>query len=89
MCAAPIAMLITFPMPFFISIKSLIRSGSTIAGWSGLYDIGKAKHLIVTDGDLFPKGCVKISRTRVFAGMEPERIISFAGSITKAAALPR
>ena len=83
-CAAPIAMLITFPLPFFISIKSLIRSGSTIAGWSGLYDIGKAKHLIVTDGDLFPKGCVKISRTRVFAGMEPERIISFAGSIISA-----
>lgn len=83
-CAAPIAMLITFPMPFFISIKSLIRSGSTIAGWSGLYDIGKAKHLIVTDGDLFPKGCVKISHTRVFAGMEPERIISFAGSIISA-----
>lgn len=83
-CAAPIAMLITFPMPFFISIKGLIRSGSTIAGWSGLYDIGKAKHLIVTDGDLFPKGCVKISRTRVFAGMEPERIISFAGSIISA-----
>lgn len=83
-CAAPIAMLITFPMLFFISIKSLIRSGSTIAGWSGLYDIGKAKHLIVTDGDLFPKGCVKISRTRVFAGMEPERIISFAGSIISA-----
>lgn len=83
-CAAPIAMLITFSMPFFISIKSLIRSGSTIAGWSGLYDIGKAKHLIVTDGDLFPKGCVKISRTRVFAGMEPERIISFAGSIISA-----
>lgn len=83
-CAAPIAMLITFPMPFFISIKSLIRSGSTIAGWSGLYDIGKAKHLIVTESDLFPKGCVKISRTRVFAGMEPERIISFAGSIISA-----
>lgn len=83
-CAAPIAMLLTFPLPFFISIKSLIRSGSTIAGWSGLYDIGKAKHLIVTDSDLFPKGCVKISRTRVFAGMEPERIISFAGSIISA-----
>ena len=83
-CAAPIAMLLTFPLPFLLSIKSLIRSGSTIAGWSGLYDIGKAKHLIVTDGDLFPKGCVKISRTRVFAGMEPERIISFAGSIISA-----
>ena len=77
-------MLITFPLPFFISIKSLIRRGSTIAGWSGLYDIGKAKHLIITDSDLFPKGCVKISRTRVFAGMQPERIISFAGSIISA-----
>lgn len=83
-CAAPIAMLITFPLPFFISIKSLIRRGSTIAGWSGLYDIGKAKHLIITDSDLFPKGCVKISRTRVFAGMQPERIISLAGSIISA-----
>lgn len=83
-CAAPMAMLITFPLPFFISIKSLIRRGSTIAGWSGLYDIGKARHLIITDSDLFPKGCVKISRTRVFAGMQPERIISFAGSIISA-----
>ena len=83
-CAAPIAMLISFPLPFFISIKSLIRSGSTIAGWSGLYDIGKAKHIIIRDTDLFPKGCVRISRTRVFAGMKPERIISFAGSIISA-----
>ncbi len=83
-CAAPIAMLISFPLPFFISTKSLIRSGSTIAGWSGLYDIGKAKHIIISDTDLFPKGCVRISRTRVFAGMEPERIISFAGSIISA-----
>lgn len=83
-CAAPIAMLIGFPLPFFISIKSLIRSGSTIAGWSGLYDIGKAKHIIISDTDLFPKGCVRISRTRVFAGMKPERIISFAGSIISA-----
>lgn len=83
-CAAPIAMLISFPMPFFVSIKSLIKSSSTIAGWSGLYDIGKAKHIVVTDTDLFPKGCVKISRTRVFAGMPPEKIISFAGSIVSA-----
>ncbi len=83
-CAAPIAMLLSFPLPFFISIKSLIRGGSTIAGWSGLYDIGKAKHIIISDNDLFPKGCVRISRTRVFAGMPPERIISFAGSIISA-----
>lgn len=83
-CAAPIAMLITFPLPFFISIKALIKKGSTVAGWSGLYDIGKSKHLIITDADLFPKDCVKISKTRILSGMEPEKVISFAASIISA-----
>lgn len=83
-CAAPIAMLITFPLPFFVSIKSLIKKGSAIAGWSGLYDIGKAKHLIITDADLFPRECVKISKTRILSGMKPEKVISFAASIISA-----
>ena len=83
-CAAPIAMLITFPLPFFVSVKSLIKNGSAIAGWSGLYDIGKAKHLIITDADLFPNGCVKIGRTRILSGMKPDKVISFAASIISA-----
>ncbi|MGM9592347.1 MAG: hypothetical protein ACI3VK_06510 [Oscillospiraceae bacterium] len=83
-CAAPAAMLITFPLPFFVSVKSLIKNGSAIAGWSGLYDIGKAKHLIITDADLFPNGCVKIGRTRILSGMKPEKVISFAASIISA-----
>lgn len=83
-CAAPIAMLLTFPMPFFVSIKSLIKKGSTIAGWSGLYDIGIAKHLIITDSDIFPKGCVKIKKTRILSGEKPSKVISFAASIVSA-----
>ena len=83
-CAAPIAMLITFPLPFFVSIKALIKKGSAIAGWSGLYDIGKAKHLIITDVDLFPSGCVKIVKTRILSGMKADKVISFAASIISA-----
>ena len=83
-CAAPIAMLMTFPLPFFVSIKALIKKGSAIAGWSGLYDIGKAKHLIITDVDLFPSGCVKIIKTRILSGMKAEKVISFAASIISA-----
>lgn len=83
-CAAPIAMLITFPLPFFVSVKSLIKNGSAIAGWSGLYDIGKARHLIITDADLFPRGCVKVVKTRILSGMKPEKVISFAASIISA-----
>lgn len=80
-CAAPIAMLISFPLPFFVSVKTLIRSGCTIAGWSGLYDIGRSKHLIITDADLFPRGCVKIGKVHILSGMKSEKVVSFAGSI--------
>ena len=83
-CAAPISMLLTFPLTNFISAKSLIRSGSAIAGWSGVYDIGKCRHMIITDFDLFPKGSVRIAQTRIFAGMKPEKVISLAGSIIAA-----
>lgn len=83
-CSAPAAMLLTFPLPFFVSTKGLIRTGSAIAGWSGLYDIGKSKHIIITDADLFPKGCVKIGKVHILSGMKPEKVISFAGSIISA-----
>lgn len=83
-CASPVAMLITFPLPFFVSAKGLIRTGSAIAGWSGLYDIGKSRHLIITDSDLFPQGCVKIGKIHILSGMKPERVVSFAASIISA-----
>lgn len=83
-CAAPMAMLLTFPMPFYVSVKGLIKSGLTIAGWSGLYDIGKAKHLIVTDADLFPKGSIKIGKVCILSHMDASEVISYASSIISA-----
>lgn len=83
-CAAPVAMLLTFPLPNFVSAKSLIRRGSAIAGWSGLYDLGKCRHMIITDSDLFPKENIKISRVRIFSGLKPEKVVSLAGSIIAA-----
>lgn len=82
--AAPLTILFSFPLPFFISAKSLIRSGSAIAGWSGLYDIGKSRHVIITDRDLFPKTEVTVEKVRILSGVEPDKVISFAGSIISA-----
>lgn len=82
--AAPLTILLTYPLANFVSAKSLIRSGSAIAGWSGIYDIGKCRHMIITDFDLFPRGSVTISQTRIFAGMKPEKVVSLAGSIIAA-----
>ena len=83
-CAAPLAILLTYPLANFVSAKTLIKSGSAIAGWSGIYDIGKCRHMIITDFDLFPKGSVTISQTRIFAGMKPEKVVSLAGSMIAA-----
>ena len=81
-CAAvPVSILFVYPLPFFVSSKIMIHSGSSIAGWSGLYDIGKSKHMIITDRDLFPKNDVKIDAIRFVDGTDPEKAISYAGSM--------
>lgn len=79
--AVPVSILLTFPLPFFVSSKIMIHSGSSIAGWSGLYDIGKSKHIIITDSDLFPKSNVTIEKVRILSGKNPEEVISYAGSM--------
>ena len=83
-CAAPVSMLLAFPLPFFVSIKGLIKTRSTVVGWSGLDDIGKGKHVIITDNDLFPKGTVNIGKIRYMTGFDPEYVVSLAGSIITA-----
>lgn len=82
--AVPLTILISFSLPFFVSAKSLIRSGSAISGWSGLYDIGRSRHVIVTDRDLFPSTEVTVEKVRILAGVQPDKVISFAGSIIAA-----
>lgn len=82
--AVPLTILISFSLPYFVSAKSLIRSGSAIAGWSGLYDIGRSRHVIITDRDIFPKTEVTVEKVRILAGVQPDKVISFAGSMIAA-----
>ena len=77
----PIAALLCFALPFLLGSLRIFSSGAAIAGWSGLSDIGRSKNLIVTDRDLFPEGSVELENVRIFADGDPERIISFAGSM--------
>ena len=77
--AVPAAALLCFALPFLIGSLRIFSSGAAIAGWSGLSDIGRSKNLIVTDRDLFPEGSVELENVRVFG--DPERVISYAGSM--------
>ena len=79
--AVPVSALLCFALPFFIGSNRIFYSGSALAGWSGLSDVGRSQNLIITDRDLFPEGSVEIDTVRIFADADPERILSYAGTM--------
>lgn len=79
--AAPFCILLSFPLPFLYTARSLFHNGTAIAGWSGLCDIGESKHIIVKDDDVFPKNTISIDSIRILEGVDPQKIITYTGSI--------
>jgi hypothetical protein len=84
MPAAPISALLAFPLPYSIVSRRIFHSGSAIAGWSGTYDIGGSKHLVITDTDIFPKDTVAFESIRILEGTSPQKIIAYTGSVIAA-----
>ena len=78
---APFAALAAFAIPFRTAARKLARTGSAIAGWSGASDIGRSKHLIVTDKDLFTARNISIEDIRILDGAFPDKVISYTGSV--------
>ena len=79
--AAPFCILLSFPLPFLYTAKSLFHNGTAIAGWSGLCDIGESKHIVVKDDDVFPKNTISIDSIRILEGVDPQKIITYTGSV--------
>ncbi len=79
--AVPLMALLCFALPFLFGSLRIFYSGAAIAGWSGVSDIGRSENLIVTDRDLFPEGSVEIDTVRIFAEIQPETVISYAGTM--------
>jgi len=80
----PICALLCFILPFFLGSMKMFSSGTAIAGWSGLCDVGQSNNLIVTDRDIFPSNSVKIEAIRIFADEDAQKVISYAGSLVVA-----
>lgn len=78
---APFAAIVAFSLPFRTVARRLCQNGSAIAGWSGVSDIGKSKHLIVTDKDIFPPRNISLDSIRILEGAFPDKVISYAGSV--------
>ena len=79
--AVPFCALLCFALPFLFGALRIFPSGAAIAGWSGINDIGRSTDLVVTDRDLFPEGSVQIDTVRIFAEVQPQDIISYAGTM--------
>lgn len=82
--AVPICALLGFALPYFVGTNRIFSSGASIAGWSGVCDIGQSKNLIITDRDIFPESAIEIENIRVFADEKPQRIIAYAGTMVTA-----
>ena len=83
-CAVPVTALLAFALPYFIGSQRIFSSGAAIAGWSGIFDIGSSRSLIVTDRDLFPEDSIEVETVRIFADESAEKVISFAGTMVAA-----
>ncbi len=75
---------ICFSLPFAITARKLFQSGAAIAGWSGVRDIGKSRHIVISDGDIFPQGTVEVGGIRILEGAFTDKVISYTGSVIAA-----
>lgn len=77
----PFVVFVAFPISYARLARVLFHQGAAVAGWEGVRDIGRSRHMIVTDSDIFPPSAISIEAVRILDGMWPESIISAAGSI--------
>ena len=75
---------ICFAVPFAVAAKKLYPSGAALAGWSGMRDIGRSRHVIITDADVFPRGTVEIGSIRILEGSFADTVISYTASVVAA-----
>ncbi len=73
--------LFIFAYPFYKVAKKLMRSGATIAGWSGARDISSAVGVVIRDEDIFPTGTLTLNGIRIFPGNSMQKVVSYTASV--------
>ena len=61
--------------------RHLMLEGAAVAGWLGTKEIGRSRHLVLRDTDIFPEDAMEITGIRVLDRAGTEKVISFTGSL--------
>lgn len=77
----PVSVILSFSLPYRTVVQRLFSRGIAIAGWSGVSDIGRSAHMIITDEDIFPPKTVSVGDIRILEGAYPQKVISAAASV--------
>ncbi len=85
-CSAAFSGAICFAQPFCIVANKLFGVGAALSGWPGIRDVGKSCGVVISDKDIFPDDSVSVSGIRVLQNCDPDKVISYTGSVIAASA---
>lgn len=80
--AAPWSALLAFGLPYKKLAVRLNRVGAALAGWVGAAR-SRQGGIVMTDGDLFPPGSVKVTQVKVFGGIATEKAVAYTATLMR------
>lgn len=80
--ASPWSALLAYGLPYKKLAARLNRVGAALAGWTGAAR-SRAGGILMTDGDLFPPGSVKVSQIKVFGGVATEKAVAYTATLLR------
>ena len=82
--AMPLSWPLAGAMPLYFLSRRLSHSGCAVAGYSGAKAISGAKHMVITDEDLYPAGTLILNGMKIY-GEELGRVLSYSVAMARAA----
>ena len=82
--SAAFSVTLCFSLPFAFAARRFSTSGAAVAGWPGIRDIGRSRNVVITDGDVFPRGTLELGDIRILEGSFVDKDISATASVIAA-----
>ncbi len=79
---SPWSALLAWGLPWRKLALRLSKVGAALAGWTGVSRCRQGG-IVVTDGDLFPPGSVRVSQVRVFGGVSTEKAVAYTATLLR------